>query len=389
MPYERARHLLSRIQKASKLWPILGLLGSRQSGKTTLFTKLLGIPNSISLDDLETKNEANHSPKVFLSKLSKPLVIDEAQKAPPLFDAIKYDVDKNKRPGTYYLTGSSAFSSKIGVRESLTGRIGLFELHPMTLSELEQNAHKAQSFFVNKKSNYEIETFLKRMMYGGMPVPAFMRNQEERNSYWQSWLETTLYRDLAAFIPRSYDPDLAYSILSRMIKVFLDGELPTLKHFLQPARKVRQYLDAMSEIFLVKKFHCHETGVGKEVWYLFDSGLLAYLMRNTQSEGASLSLSRHFLMNELSAHHGFRGERFIRQYFKTARSGIVDFLIDDIPCKVVPSVSGITRQRGWEEKPLLSAMKHLKVKKGFLIGPTDTIDIPKSGIGVLPLHYFS
>jgi predicted AAA+ superfamily ATPase len=79
------------------------------------------LKNCVSLDDLEARTEANESPKIFLSKLDRPLIIDEVQKAPHLFDAIKHAVDQKKIPGTFYLTGSSTFSSKIGIRESLTG----------------------------------------------------------------------------------------------------------------------------------------------------------------------------------------------------------------------------------------------------------------------------
>ena len=390
MPHERPRHLLASIQKAGKLWPVVGLLGPRQSGKSTLLTRLLQLKNSVSLDDLEARTEANQSPKPFLSKFGRPLVIDEVQKAPALFDAIKYSVDKKKIPGSYYLTGSSTFSSKIGIRESLTGRIGLFELHPLTLSELEQKPLSTHGFNpVLRKSRFDIETFSKRMVSGGMPVPAFLRDQESRDLYWQSWLETTLYRDLSVFFKRGYDADYAYSILNRMVNVMREGEVPTLKHFSGTALKVRRYLDAMSDIFLVKKARCHDSGVGKDIWYIFDSGLLAHLLKSVSGEEVSLSLARHFLMNEVSAKHSFQGIHHERLYFKTARSGIVDFILNGVPFKVVGSTTGITRQRAWEEKPLLSAMKHLNSKIGFLIAPTENIEVPKKGVGVIPWHFWS
>jgi len=63
-------------------------------------------------------------------------MIDEVQKAPNLFDAIKLRVDKKRIPGSYFLTGSSSFSSKIGIHESLTGRIAISHLHPLSLAEL-------------------------------------------------------------------------------------------------------------------------------------------------------------------------------------------------------------------------------------------------------------
>ncbi|MBU6154688.1 MAG: AAA family ATPase [Bdellovibrionales bacterium] len=391
MPHERSRHIQPRMEAAAKLWPVIGLIGPRQSGKTTLLTRLLGIQNVVSLDDLETRTEAATSPRPFLAKITPPLVIDEAQKAPALFDAIKYSVDRRKIPGSYFLTGSSSFSQKIGIRESLTGRIGLFELHPLTLSELERKAPSTRNFKMKstEPARFEIESWAQRMISGGMPVPAFMRSAQERQLYWSSWLETTIYRDLAPFIPGKFDPDIAFGLLNRMVRVIEDGEIPTLKHFSQPARTVRKYLDAMCEIFLLKRFLCHESGTGKDIWYFFDSGLLSHLLKNTSGEAATLGLCRHFLMNEISARHGFMGARFDRTYYKTARSDLVDFVINGIPFKVVPSVSGITNQRGWQEKPLLSAMRKLNSKTGFLIGPTNKIELPKKGVGLIPWSYWS
>src|SRR5262249_54503292 len=112
MAHIRSRLALSQLQKLAKLWPVVGLIGPRQSGKTTLFTKLLGLNSEYSLDELENRNEAQNSPTTFLAKLTYPAVIDEIQKSPNLFDAIKLHVDRNRRPGQFFLTGSTTFSSK-------------------------------------------------------------------------------------------------------------------------------------------------------------------------------------------------------------------------------------------------------------------------------------
>jgi predicted AAA+ superfamily ATPase len=127
MAYFRERCASQLIEKLSKLWAEIGTLGPRQCGKTTLIQNYLGssepVSFPVSFDDLENQQEAARSPKSFLAKLGFPAVIDEVQKVPAIFDAIKLNVDKKRIPGSYFLTGSSGFSSKIGIRESLTGRI--------------------------------------------------------------------------------------------------------------------------------------------------------------------------------------------------------------------------------------------------------------------------
>ncbi len=397
MPHFRPRFATQYIQKLAKLWPVVGIVGLRQSGKTTLIQKLFNIDHVVSLDDLAAREEATRSPKTFLEKLPTPVVLDEVQKSPPIFDAIKLNVDRKRIPGSYFLTGSSAFSSKIGVRESLTGRIGLVELFPMSLAELHEKAFQPiqrLSSPINKsKWNHRFESaeFGRAAISGGMPIPAFLRDQAQRDLYWRSWLETTILRDLSRFFLRGFDPDFAFLLLDRIAEVLRQGELPTLKHFSYPARKVRTYLTAMEDIFLLRKINCHPSGIGKEIWLLMDSGLAAYLMGTILGEGVTLNLVRHFLWNELSVQSEYQGKRLTRVYYKSAQGSPVDFVIDHIPFRIVPSVTGMTKQRDWEERPLRGAMKKLGAQVGYLVGPVDKAEAPpkKGGVGVLPWSAWS
>jgi len=391
MPHTRARLALPRIKKLAALWPIVGVIGPRQCGKTTLVGTLLGLSNSVSLDDQELRQMAIQSPKLFLSRLEKPVIIDEVQKAPPLFDALKLEVDQKRIPGRYFLTGSTSFSAKIGIRESLTGRMGLLQLTPMTLAELHSKPFiaikdLAKPFAVNPKPRFDLSLVSKAMVTGGMPVPAFLRSEDQRIMYWQSWFETTIHRDLPRLFKRNYDPDLAINIINRMATVMKEGELPSLKHFAQSARIVRQYLLAMEDIFLVKKISCHPLGMGKEVWLFFDSGLLAYLMGTISGEAQMLSLARHFLWNEWFNLAQVQGLPFEKLYYKTAHGQPVDAILGGVPFRVVASTPGMTSQAAWESRSLLGAMKKLGAKFGYLIGPTDRVVLPdkKGGIGILP-----
>jgi len=63
------------------------------------------------------------------------LVIDEAQKVPKIFDAVKYTVDQDRRPGRFVLTCSTEFSRETMIQESLTGRLSRLRLFPLTISE--------------------------------------------------------------------------------------------------------------------------------------------------------------------------------------------------------------------------------------------------------------
>ncbi|MGK5088135.1 AAA family ATPase [Bdellovibrionota bacterium FG-2] len=386
MLHLRERHLLAILQKQAKLWPVVGLLGPRQSGKSTLFRDLLQLGEPVSLDEIAVKEEARKSPDLFLKKLSPPILIDEVQKAPELFDAIKLRVDKKKIPGSFFLTGSSGFSSKLGIRESLTGRIGISELLPLTVSELHRQPFRQTTEPTAIKPRFDLDQITKALLSGGMPVPAFLRETSQREQYWRSWIETTIFRDLAAFFPKGYDSDFAFSLVHRMAAVMKEGELPTLKHFNGPARKVRNFLSAMREIFLIRQMNCHPGGIGKEAWIFMDSGLCAYLLGTSQGEGATLSLVRHFMWNEWAAQSLYTGKSFFREYYKSAQGSPVDAVFNGIPYRIVASASDVTRRLKIEERPLLGAMKALKSKVGYLVAPVEKGTTPPKtgGVGILP-----
>ena len=395
MPHLRERFAKKLIKKLAKLWPVVGVLGARQTGKTTLMQTLFDVHHAISLDDMMIREEAIKSPHTLLGKCSPPILIDEIQKAPPLFDAIKLKVDQKRIPGSYFITGSSSFSSKIGIRESLTGRIGTIELLPMMMAEMHDKPFRPLSIFDTSCHFNQLDIrftsadLSRASTIGGMPVPAFLRDREQRELYWRSWLETSILRDLARFFSRGFDPDFAFLLLEEMAVVLRRGELPTLKHFIKPARKVRTYLSAMEEIFLLQKINCHALGVGKEVWLFKDSGLASYLMGATLGEGVTISLIRHFIWNEINAQASYQGKRLNRIYYKSAQGSPVDFVINQIPFRIVESLTGLTRQIDWELRPLYGVMKKLGSPMGYLLGPCDQCDFTsKDGIGIFPWSIF-
>src|ERR1035437_9889529 len=132
MPHFRSRHLSSLISKALRFSPIVGVLGHRQVGKTTL-CGALG-KDYLSFDRAEFLDQGIHSPETLLrSHQALPLVLDECQLAPPLFPALKEWVRTHPKPGQFLLSGSVRFTSRKAIRESLTGRIINWALLPLDL----------------------------------------------------------------------------------------------------------------------------------------------------------------------------------------------------------------------------------------------------------------
>ncbi len=389
MPHERSRFAVAPLKKLASLWPVIGVIGARQVGKSTLVKNQMEIPHQLSFDDEDTLLDAEASAKVFISRLQLPVLIDEAQKAPRIFDAIKVKVDKKRVPGQYFLTGSSQFSSRLDIRESLTGRIGLLHLHPLTLAELHQKPFRAPEVFPKELTpRFEISEISEGLERGGLPFPCFLRDAAARNLYWSSWLETTIYRDIARFFKRSYDPRVTTKILRRMAEAALRGEYFSTDMVSDiQGRRLQSYLTAMEDVFLIRRMSCHELGVGRDRWFVFDSGLLHHLMGAQRSEGATLSLARVFILNEISALCEYASQRLELTYFKSMQGAPVDLVWDRIPIKITAraSLKGV----GWEKRSLEGAMKRLKSTRAVLVAPVDRPIIEKKGVSIVPWSMWS
>lgn len=392
MPHDRDRHCIGLLRKYASFSPVVGVVGLRQVGKTTLLARQLGLKSIYSLDDAELRGEAQSSAKIFLTKLSLPCVLDEVQKAPGLFDELKLKVDRKRIPGQYYLTGSTEFCSKVGIRESLTGRIAILQLYPLTLAEAHRrplDAKRAAPLH-SQAPRFNSENAAEALLKGGLPVPLFMRDAQARLLYFDQWLETALLRDLPRVYGRSYDPDVARAILDRMGLLMREGEVPSLNHFKMPTRKLRNYLAAMESTFLVKRLPCHEEGTGLDRWLIGDGGLAGSLMKAEHGEGVTLSLARHLVLNEILGGCQYAGHPFHPRYYKSAQAKeAVDLVWNGIPIKIIHSPPSKV-PLGWYEKPLLGAMKKLEAKTGLIAAPVDRADLPKKGgVGIVPWTFWS
>lgn len=216
MAHNRTRHLLSRISRDLKWSPAVGIFGLRQVGKTTLAEGLVEkLRGDYETFDRITVLEASKMATTDFCTRGRLLCIDEAQKGPWVFPAIKDIIGTQRKPCQFLLTGSVRFTLKKEVRESLTGRIILHELLPFTLSEVEQLSSSSllKSVFdfitpgerkindllqilermENRVSEAQVMSYIVR---GGLPVPLFTRDNEKRKAWFASYIETLLTRDL-------------------------------------------------------------------------------------------------------------------------------------------------------------------------------------------------
>ena len=132
------RHISKVIERQQKRKAIIILTGPRQVGKSTMLKTILkpqGV-GYITLDNPNTRMSASENSSRFLAMNKAPIIIDEIQKAPELFEYIKEIVDDNGKKGQYYLTGSQSFRLMQGITESLAGRAGIITMLGLSLREI-------------------------------------------------------------------------------------------------------------------------------------------------------------------------------------------------------------------------------------------------------------
>ncbi len=211
MAHLRKRHILPAVEKLLTHSPIVGILGHRQVGKTTLLESLSN--HYESFDDEDSARMATKSAKKYLASMKgNRLAIDECQLVPAIFPALKEKVRKSKRPGQYLLSGSVRFTSQKAIQESLTGRISTLELFPLSASEIEEEAlgNYALQFqewgslkslvesisLPTSEFNKRQKALEKYLLVGGLPGLCFIREEQLRKNQCLNLLKTTLDRDL-------------------------------------------------------------------------------------------------------------------------------------------------------------------------------------------------
>jgi len=131
------RTLETFIKKTASQFPVILVTGARQVGKTTVLQHLSKDKRTyVTLDDPMILTLAKNDSELFIQRFPPPVMIDEIQYAPELLPYIKMTVDRNLKPGMFWLTGSQQLHVMKGVSESMAGRIGVVHLLGFSRREL-------------------------------------------------------------------------------------------------------------------------------------------------------------------------------------------------------------------------------------------------------------
>lgn len=178
------REMFFILEKFASFFPVVALLGPRQSGKTTLAQEAFHDYYYVNLENLDILGIALTDPRGFLERLlvHKGVIIDEFQNAPDLLSYIQVIVDREKRPGFFILTGSHNFLMNQAISQSLAGRVGILTLLPLSLKEIAD---------ANLQAKFSEDAILK----GGYPR-IFANPTLDPEYVYPSYIQTYLERDV-------------------------------------------------------------------------------------------------------------------------------------------------------------------------------------------------
>ncbi len=134
------RDLEPKVKQMAQQFPVIAILGPRQSGKTTLSQETFPSYRYVSLEDFDARELANSDPRAFFAQHTNDqgIILDEIQHAPRLLSYIQTEVDKSKKHGFFVITGSQNFLLNEAITQTLAGRVAILTLLPLALSELKK-----------------------------------------------------------------------------------------------------------------------------------------------------------------------------------------------------------------------------------------------------------
>ena len=198
-----ARIYTKQTEKLLKFFPVVAVLGARQTGKTTLCRHLLHSDRDyFNLDDYNTLNLAQKNADSILIR-NKPVTIDEVQRSPELLLRIKQIVDRKKEPGQFLITGSANIEFLPRLQDSLAGRVAFVEMFPVTLFEQFSDTKapgivellKTDSVQALKKRK-TFTNLLQETLYGSYPDLTLNKDEFFRDNWYQGYIKTYLERDV-------------------------------------------------------------------------------------------------------------------------------------------------------------------------------------------------
>jgi len=306
-------------------FPIIGITGPRQAGKTTLARMAFPEKPYLSLEDPDQLDYAQADPRGFLAQFPEGAILDEVQRCPGIFSYLQGIVDAHSRMGEFVLTGSQQFGFRAQLAQSLAGRIGL--LHLLPLSSRELRLHDPAR---NHSLNIE--------MFTGFYPPLHDRDVQVGDWY-ASYIQTYVERDVQQVL-RVKDVNQFRQLLrlcagrvGSVLNCSSIGNDAGLSH-----NTVKEWLSVLEASYITFRLPPHFQNFSKRLikspkLYFFDTGLLCWLLGIRSADQLAThplrgAIFENYIIAELSKYHYFSGELPPFYYWRDQSGLEIDLIIE-------------------------------------------------------------
>jgi hypothetical protein len=316
------RKLEYAVQKYLKLFPVVGLSGPRQSGKSSLLkNNFLDSYKYITFDDYTTIELFHHDPENFIRVNQNKVIFDEVHKVPEIFNYIKIAVDNDRQNyGKFILTGSAQFILMQNISESLAGRIGLLTLLPFEFGEMP-------------------ESLLNESIIKGSYPELVTRDYLGYEEWFGSYLETYLQKDLRTIGNVGDIRDfrrLIQLLAARTAQLLNISELSKeIGVAVSTIKKWISILEASYIIFLLPPYY---NNLGKRVIkapkiFFYDTGLVSFLTGIKSKEHYENgpmrgSLFENYIVSEILKREKHSDSKAELYFMRTNHGVEIDLIID-------------------------------------------------------------
>ena len=364
------RELERKFLKMNSHFKAILVTGARQVGKTTVLKHLAEGTNRtyVTLDNRMARDLAKTDPVLFFQTYRPPIIIDEIQKAPELFEQIKIMCDESEENGLFWLTGSQQYQMMKQVRETLAGRIGILNLY--SLSQREK-----QGILIDDDLDFSLQGLIKRQQLfeknniinvynhiwtGGMPGVQNV-DSEIRNEYFNSYVETYLMRDatevggLSDTVKFSRFLGACAALVSQTVKFSTLAEASDISE--PTAKEWLNVLQGLGIVYLLKPYENNELKrlVKMPKLYFCDTALCAYLSMWLSPEtlmngAASGHYYENYVVMELVKTYAYSKVKANLSYYRDANAKEIDVFIEENdtihPIEIKKSASPDRRETG-------------------------------------------
>jgi len=339
-----ARLSSAALNRALRIMPVMVVTGARQTGKTTLARDLIGDEGRrfYTLDDLDVFDQAMTEPDGLVNRAPR-MTLDEVQRVPGLMLAVKRQVDRERVPGQFVLTGSANLLMLRNVADSLSGRAAYVTLWPLTRREQLGfgtcgvwsdllDTTDADWADVVRASDAPPADWREVARRGGFPTPAIeLDHHEERALWFSGYLHTYLERDLRDLAAVSSLPDFRRLMQATALRIGqLVNQTELGRDVALPQPTVHRWLNLLEASYQLIKVPAYSVNRTKRLIktpkvYWADTGLGLHLSGHTQPEGAHLE---NIVLSDLLSWKESQVSKPDIFYWRTTVGDEVDFVVD-------------------------------------------------------------